>query len=102
MGPEVAAGAILAVAAVILGLVVIWIRWSLRTAVRESVLETVNGKIDRLYNEVTQVKGTVETVNRWTYKHDRRHKHEQQQLIAALRRQGFEAPDGWIEDRKGS
>lgn len=61
-----------------------WIKWSIRTA----VTSVVEGSL----KEVSQAVSRVEA---WTAAHDRRHGHEQQQLIAALSRQNIAPPDGW-------
>lgn len=101
MTAEIVSGAAVIVFATTLALVLSWVKWSLRTAVKESITETVNGKIDSLTVTATDLKDSVQRVERWTEKHDRRHLHEQKQLIAALNRQGVDAPDGWVEGRNG-
>jgi hypothetical protein len=68
----------------VVGLLVLWIRWSIRTAVKE----VVNGKVD-------QVQRTVNHISEWTVKHDTSHDVQQGALLAALARQGFDVPDGW-------
>lgn len=83
MSPDALAFASI-IAASILALLVAWIRWSIRTAVRD----VVNGKID-------QLNITVQKIDRWTMVHDTRHIGEQAALLSALSRQGFEGPDGW-------
>lgn len=74
----------------ILGLIVIWIKWSIGVAVRN----VVNGRVD-------MVKETVDRIDKWTATHDMNHSLEQTQLLSALHRQGVEAPDGWAEGKEG-
>lgn len=78
----------LAVVGVALTGLIAWMRWSLTTAVEAVVTRTVNGRIDRVHDDVRWLKG-------WTESHDRKHGYEQRQLIDALRRQGIEPADGW-------
>lgn len=83
MSPEALAFASI-VATAVVGLLFAWIRWSIRTAVKE----VVNGKIDLLTT-------TVQKIDRWTLMHDTRHVGEQSALMSALARQGVDGPDGW-------
>ncbi len=72
-----------------------WIRWSIRTAVEHTVRETVNGGLSRIQATVTGVAEGQAHLEERIEAHDRRHGHEQLQLMAALSRQGVEPPDGW-------
>jgi hypothetical protein len=80
--------AMMSVAATVFsGLMVAWIRWSIRAAVKE----TVNGKVDR-------VNGKVDEVLAWMKIHDATHSAEQLALLSALGRQGLSPPDGWVHE----
>jgi hypothetical protein len=84
-----------AVAAVATPLMVValagWIRWSIKTAVRE----TVNGGLTRIQTTVNGVAESQAHLDQRLDAHDQRHGQEQRQLLAALDRQGIAPPDGW-------
>lgn len=84
MTTELLVGVIVAGFALVAAMLAAWIKWSIRTA----ITGVVNGSL-------AEVSQGVARVEAWTKAHDRRHGHEQQQLIAALDRQGLAVPDGW-------
>lgn len=93
---------IAAVVAAAVGAVGAWIVWSVRTAVRQEVTRTVNGRISGVAGQVEDLDRKVDSLSdgqermtRRFDRHDRRHEHDRRQLIAALSRQGVEPPDGW-------
>lgn len=67
-----------------------WVRWSLTTAVRIAVEKTVNGKIDRLSEDVARAATDSRAVREWSEDHDSVHR----ALTDALNRQGIARPDG--------
>lgn len=66
------------------GLLIGWVRWSIRTAVKE----VVNGRIENVI-------GTVNRIEDWTKRHDGQHNYDRNALLSALHRQGVDGPDGW-------
>jgi hypothetical protein len=82
-------------AAMIVGLLVAWVRWSIGTAVRLSIQQTVNGKVDAVQRTVDQLQRTLDVILETQSKHETSHTVEQSALLAALARQGLDLPDGW-------
>jgi hypothetical protein len=78
-------------ASTILGGLYALVRW----AVRQGIRGQINGHISAVEKEVVSVHRSMDALHARFDSHDRRHDHEQRQLIAALDRQGIHPPDGW-------
>jgi hypothetical protein len=82
-------------AAVLVALLVAWVRWSIGTSVRISIQATVNGKVDGVQRAVDQMQRTLDVILETQSRHETAHTVEQSALLAALTRQGLDLPDGW-------